>query len=135
MNPKRLFGSQRIKIAATGVRDDSLALDELQAFDMSLFVAPWPFGRNKARPLVGIADREGLMMATSSKHDHKNVGCHRIGPPPRNGDRVLATIRTPAEIDKHRSSFATADVALGESIQPLFGVMLPNGARKPISKP
>ena len=41
-------------------------------------------------------------MATSSKHDHKNVGCHRIGPPPQSGDRVLATIRTPAEIDKHR---------------------------------
>ena len=39
-------------------------------------------------------------MATSSKHDHKNVGCHRIGPPPQSGDRVLA--RTPAEIDKHR---------------------------------
>ena len=35
---------------------------------MSLFVAPWPFGRNKARPLVGIADCEGLLMATSSKH-------------------------------------------------------------------
>ena len=41
-------------------------------------------------------------MATSSKHDHKNVGCHRVGPPPQSGDRVLATIRTPAEIDKHR---------------------------------
>ena len=39
-------------------------------------------------------------MATSSKHDHKNVGCHRIGPPLRSGDRVLATIRTRADIDK-----------------------------------
>ena len=44
---------------------------------MSLFVAPYPFGRNKARPLVGIADCDGLMM-TSSKHNHKNVGRHRF---------------------------------------------------------
>ena len=29
-------------------------------------------------------------MATSSKHDHKNVGCHRIGPPPE-----LATVSLP----------------------------------------
>ena len=78
---------------------------------MSLFVAPKPFGRNKARPLVGIADCEGLVMATSSKHDHKNVGCHRISPPPRSGDRVLATIRTPAEIYKHRKEKAQPDGA------------------------
>jgi hypothetical protein len=49
-------------------------------------------------------------MATSSKHDHKNVGCHRINPPPRSGDRVLATTRTPAEIYKHRKeTFARKD--------------------------
>jgi hypothetical protein len=50
-------------------------------------------------------------MATSSKRDHKNVGCHRIGPPPRSGDRVLATIRTPAEIDKHRKEKPQLDRA------------------------
>ena len=78
------------QIAATGIVG-SLALNELQAFDVSLFVAPQPFGRNKARPLVGIADREGLMMATRSKHDHKNVGCHRLVLP-MSGESVLATI-------------------------------------------
>jgi hypothetical protein len=34
----------------------SLALNELQALRMNLFVAPYPFGRNKARPLIRIAD-------------------------------------------------------------------------------
>jgi len=52
-------------------------------------------------------------MATSSKHDHKNVGCHRIGPPPQSGDRVLATIRTPAEIDKHRKEKPQLDRGRG----------------------
>ena len=50
-------------------------------------------------------------MATSSKHDHKNVGCHRINPPPRSGDRVLATLRTPAEIYKHRKEKPQPDGA------------------------
>jgi hypothetical protein len=50
-------------------------------------------------------------MATSSKHDHKNVGCHRINPPPRSGDRVLATTRTPAEIYKHRKEKPQPDGA------------------------
>ena len=50
-------------------------------------------------------------MATSSKHDHKNVGCHRISPPPRSGDRVLATTRTPAEIYKHRKEKPQPDGA------------------------
>jgi hypothetical protein len=46
--------------------------------------------------------------------------------------RILPAASAPILARSH-SSFATADVALSESIQPLFGVMLPNGAR--ISKP
>ena len=30
-------------------------------------------------------------MMTSSKHDHKNVGCHRLVLYPKSADRVLAT--------------------------------------------
>jgi hypothetical protein len=60
------------------VAGGSPALNELQAFDMKLFVTPEPFGRNETRTLIGVADCIGLMMATGGEEDHKNVGCHPL---------------------------------------------------------
>jgi hypothetical protein len=47
-------------------------------------------------------------MATSSKHDHKNVGCHRLVLP-LGGESVLATIR-----DTRRNQHRAAMIAVRE---------------------
>ena len=74
-------------------------------------------------------------MATSSKHDHKNVGCHRISLQLRSGDRVLATIRTPAEIDKSPQRKAPARLGRVARVSERVPVQALASRRPPISEP
>jgi hypothetical protein len=45
---------------------------------MNLLIVLYPFGRNKTRSLIGIADCQRLVMMTSSEHDYENVGRHPL---------------------------------------------------------
>jgi hypothetical protein len=74
-------------------------------------------------------------MATSSKHDHKNVGCHRISLQLRSGDPVLATIRTPAEIDKSPQRKAPARLGRVARVSERVPVQALASRRPPISEP
>ena len=64
-------------------------------------------------------------MATSSKHDHKNVGCHRIRLQLRSGDRVLAN-----DPNTRRNRQVTAKKSPGQS-----GPGRPGSGPAPIQAP